>query len=158
MAVSLSIRLATVEDRAVLWDWYAEPLHRLAFRKARVEDADRYKAWWTRMTANPRTTLCIGSMDIIRIGCVRFDRTGDGVFDMHVYLKQAYCRQGLMPVLLDASMDFVSERVAAREFHMRLDRPHPRIEAVLPHGQGDELHKAGDGTLVYRRVRPEPTK
>ena len=157
MDASLSIRLATVEDRAALWDWYGEPLHRLAFRKTRVEDAERHTAWWSRLTADPDVTLCIGSMDIIRVGCVRFDRADDGAFEMCAYLKPAYCRLGLMPTLLDAAMDFVAKRTGGCEFRMRLQRAHPRIDAVLPRGAGDELRADGDGALIYRRARPRPS-
>ena len=152
---TVSIRIATIEDRGALWDWYGEPLHRLAYRRPRLEDPDRHKAWWSGIIANPRVTLCIGLIDIVRIGCVRFDDLGRGIFEVRAYLKPAYCRQNLLPMLLDAAMAFVADLKNADEFRMRLNRTHPGIGSILPRLPDDEITET-ENAILFRRTRQKP--
>ena len=132
MSPEINIREANIEDRMTLWQWYHEPLRRIVFPSQHQKDRDVHKKWWSQIAIDPDITMLIGLADIIRIGCVRFDRRKGDIVDMRPYLKPAYHRQGILPGFLDAAMAAYAESAQVAAFRLQVESENPRLADVLP--------------------------
>ena len=147
MSQEISIREASVEDRMALWFWYQEPLHRIVFPASSQESRDAHKEWWQRMESDPGISFWIGLIDIIRIGCVRFEQRDGGTVQIYAFLKPAYHRQGLLAPFLEAAMAAYSAGNDVAEFRLDVVSENRHPEKVLPPGAQTERFEDRDLTV-----------
>lgn len=100
----ITIRKAILEDRAVIAAWFQDPLYEALFSKRPTVSKEVHKAWFDSINTSEKSILCIGLMDIIRIGAIKFDEQNKGIYRALIFLKPAYNRQNLLsPFLCNAS-------------------------------------------------------
>lgn len=101
------VREATLDDRNVLWEWYNEPLRQIAFSKNQHISYDRHRAWFENSMADEKWILCVCVEDTLRIGGVRYDQITDMEYEIHFYLKPAYCGKGYGVRILKVAVDYL---------------------------------------------------
>ena len=101
MTAQLSVRLATPEDRAALWDWYRQEFrYTMLKRRPLIAERRAHDRWFADLQASSNTVLAIGVVDIIRVGAVRFERLGDYEFEASLVLKAAHWGRGYAPLMV----------------------------------------------------------
>jgi RimJ/RimL family protein N-acetyltransferase len=120
MGVQVTVREATVEDRIALWDWRNDSVPRGIFKVDPVVTYKHHRAWFERLMASEKTALFVGTVETLRIACVRFDVQGDGVYGVHIHIKPMYCGKNLGEEMLKEAVD-----------HLKTARPVSKIYATI---------------------------
>ena len=134
LVVEIVIREATLEDRMALWSWYHDPLRDSFNKKTRPASTfAQHRAWFANVSKGPGSIICVGLLDILRIGAVRFDRlTDDGEFEARLCLKPAYCGQTYAPKLLKAAATYLRrEKSPVTKVSLSIQKINPASRAVF---------------------------
>ena len=94
------VREATTEDRIALWDWRNDPVIRPVYQADPVVKYRQHCLWFERVLKSEHIILYIGVVEVLRVGCVQFDLSAEGTFEVGLYIKPLYCGKGIGPLLL----------------------------------------------------------
>lgn len=124
----LVIRRATPEDRAALYSWYTQP-ERWSFlkRQPRVQPEQNREWFDSLLHENKADFLCIGLIDIIRIGAIRFNQQTNEEFSAYIVLRPPYLGFGLAPKFLRAGSRFLHETFPGVIVRCRIPLPGPGV-------------------------------
>jgi GNAT superfamily N-acetyltransferase len=98
-----------LEDRLAFWEWRNDQITRRMFNLDKSVTCAEHCAWFERMRKDENRILCVGSVDTIRIGSVRFDREPGGDYRVELYLKPQYSGRGYGPSLLAAAVEYLAK-------------------------------------------------
>lgn len=110
MAGPVTVRALSLEDRLALWEWRQDPMTRALFPYESEAAYDQHRHWFDQVMASTDTVWCIGVVETLRIGCVRFDRIQGDEYAVSLFLKPAYCGKELARALLRAAIDHVRSK------------------------------------------------
>ena len=92
-----------------LWEWRNDQVTRRTFNLDKSINYDEHSAWFERLLGDENRILCVGLVDTIRIGSVRFDRERGNDYRVELYLKPQYSGRGYGAGLLAAAVEFLSK-------------------------------------------------
>lgn len=111
------IRLATVDDASMLFDWRNEPGVREVSRSDEALVWDRHLGWLQESLVDPDRCLLMVDGPESPMGTVRFDRIGGGeTWEVSLTLDPAHRGKGIAKSILDASELFVRSSRSVRAF------------------------------------------
>ncbi|MFE6614907.1 GNAT family N-acetyltransferase [Amycolatopsis sp. NPDC057786] len=93
-------REATEADAALLLHWRNDPRTRQSSRSTGVITLDEHSAWLRGVLASPDRVLYVVELDGVPVGTVRFDREGDGVWEVSITLAPESRGRGLSTSVL----------------------------------------------------------
>ena len=112
---ALRLRPATPADSAHLLAWRNDPATRAASRSTSPVGAEEHERWLAAVLGDPARDLLIVQREGDRVGQVRFDALGAGVFEISVGLDAGARGAGLGTRTIAAGLAWLwRERPAAR--------------------------------------------
>ena len=146
MDENVVVQEATVEDRIVLWDWRNDPATRKIYNGSPSVTYGQHRQWFDRILGAENTVLCVGIVETLRIGCVRFDLRDDGEYEVYVHIKPHYCGRGLGRLLLKGAIDHLGKTRSVSKIHAHIKKANPssgnlfRSTGFQVRESEDELH------------------
>jgi len=131
MKGKVDIREANLEDRKALWTWRNDQRAFQKTRKQKSNEYDQCRLWFERVFNSNDVILCIGFIETLRIGCVRFDRRENQQFEVSIFLKPAYCGKGLGYRLLEASIEYLCGKLRFRKVFARTPKGDLATRGIL---------------------------
>lgn len=71
--MDIKLRLATIDDAQMLYEWRSDPATMAASHTTREFSYESHVSWLTSSLKNPARTLYIASIDEVPVGTVRLD-------------------------------------------------------------------------------------
>jgi UDP-2,4-diacetamido-2,4,6-trideoxy-beta-L-altropyranose hydrolase len=148
---ALKVRLATLDDEALLLEWANDPATRSnAFSPGTITPATH--AVWFRQRLGNRAgcrLYIVETVDGIPIGMVRFDRSGNE-WEVHYSIAQSLRGRGLGRAALAAALaDLAAEMRDATVFGQVKESNHASRK-VFESLAFTEISRSRDGVVVYR--------
>lgn len=117
----LNLRVATAEDRKLLWMWANDPQVRMASFSQEPISWETHVAWFEKKNADPDTEMFIAEDENGNpVGQIRFDRRSDGDWEVGISIAQPMRGRG-----------FGSELVRSGVKALRLKNGPARIHAFV---------------------------
>ena len=113
MATPISTRLAVPNDRAVLLDWYGDPVAGSLFKEVPLLSEAQFKEWFLAALQDRAQLLVIGVFDNIRVGAVHFMKSQPSEFEASIYLRPPYGMRGLIPSVLSSAVAVLRSKYGA---------------------------------------------
>ena len=108
MENELVVREVALDDRIALWEWRNDSVTRKTFNLDQSVKYAEHCEWFEGLIKDSNRILCIGLVDTLRIGCVRFDLGADGNYETNLYLKPSYLGRGYGPGFLRKSVKYLA--------------------------------------------------
>jgi len=143
----LVVREATLDDRAALLSWYQDPIRQVIHRKNPIVTKEQHAKWFDSSTKSRNTLLCIGLVDIIRIGAIRFDTTDGLQFKAGLMIRPHYMGQGLSATLLLQGAKMLLQKFHKAKVTMTLPSA-PRVTKDIFADPALSISEVGDGTVI----------
>lgn len=128
---AFSFRNVEWTDRDVLWDWWLEPLRRIAVNEENSITYEQHCVWLRKLIKDQKRTMFIGLLDNLRIGLVRFDNISEMEYEITAYLKPAYCGREFLPEFLRESGEHFCRLKALSKFQVVLDQINGEIVRIF---------------------------
>ena len=140
------VREATIEDRLTLWEWRNDPVKRTVHKTIAAATYTRHRVWFNRLMRDELVFLCVGHVETLRIGCVRFDMEREGEYRVSMYIKPVYCGRGYGDPLLKKAIEFLRQNHQVTRISAVLKNINPASDKVFSRTGfhvaevGEELH------------------
>jgi RimJ/RimL family protein N-acetyltransferase len=155
-ATRLKARLADANDEALLLEWANDPATRQnAFSSAQISPPT-HAAWFRdKLRDHDSCRLyLVETEDEVPLGMVRLER-GDGRWEIHYSIAQAFRRRGLArPMLQAVLLDFETENRGAKLFGQVKETYHASRRVFESLGWNAADH-AREGVLIFERCVPD---
>jgi RimJ/RimL family protein N-acetyltransferase len=108
--VDISAREAGSDDNYEMWVWWNDPTTRQMMKLNGYVPWEEHCAWFLSTLTNPKRLLAMIVCRFGKIGVVRHDDKGDGIFETSVHFNPLFRGQGLGPKALLAGREFLLAR------------------------------------------------
>lgn len=125
MEMRVSVREIGREDRVALWEWRQDPITRALFPCDPAITYERHRRWFDCAMTAGDVVWCVGLVETLRIGCVRFDQMNPTEYHVSLFLKPPYCGKGYGRVFLQAAIEFLKARRPIRKLVAQVKNANP---------------------------------
>lgn len=105
--VDLGVRPAGADDSYEMWVWWNDPTTRQMMKLNGYVPWEEHSAWFTATLRNPKRLLVMIVCRFGKIGVVRHDDKGGGVFETSIHFNPIFRGQGLGPRALTLGRDYL---------------------------------------------------
>jgi RimJ/RimL family protein N-acetyltransferase len=106
---SISIRPATKADRHSLWEWRNNSTTSSLLKPDQSIAYDAFAKWFDFNLENENTVFAIPHIQSVRVAFVWFRQFKPNYWQMHVYLKPAYCGRGIATQVIREAVDYLND-------------------------------------------------
>jgi RimJ/RimL family protein N-acetyltransferase len=111
----MQLRRATSDDALDVLDWRNDPHSREMSRQKQIIATDAHLIWFAAALQDRQKLLLIGERGGEKVGMVRFDDAGRGVWTTSIAVAPACRGRGMGSLLLSNSVDFLVRNAAVRQ-------------------------------------------
>lgn len=122
MTNQLYVREAISDDCEVVWQWWNDPLTRKMMKKNDYVPWEEHCSWFEKALHEESKILCMGILGTEKVGVVRFDLKGEGIYEVSINLNPHFRGKGLAPDLLDASIRYLLNKRCVHKLFATLKR------------------------------------
>lgn len=153
--VDVHVRPATEADAEALLRWRNDPVTRAASRNTGELGVERHRAWLMATVDDPVRHLLVATDDAGDVGTVRWDRVGEGEWEVSLTVAPQRRGQSLAGQLLRSGEDWLADQEPAT--HTMLATVHadnvPSLALFDSSGYLPDLPPGADGFLRLVRQR-----
>ncbi len=107
---SCTARLATMEDRKEIWEWWNDPTTRKMMKDNATVPWETHCRWFDELLSDKHRVLCIGETPSGKVGVVRFDFRAPGIFEVSINFNPMFRGKGLAAALINSSIPLLQQR------------------------------------------------
>ncbi len=106
----LLARKVILEDCEVIWQWWNDPVTRSMMKNNDPVPWKQHCVWYENLLKDDSRILCMGLLDNLKIGVVRFDTQGVGVYEVSINMNPQVRGKGLGWQVLKKSIEFMTKQ------------------------------------------------
>jgi RimJ/RimL family protein N-acetyltransferase len=144
----LLLRPASEADVRLLRKWRNDPEVRAASRNIAEVGDEEHAAWLEEVLADPYRHLLICEFDGAAVGQVRFDRRGEGRYEISIVLAAEARGRGLSAHLISAAVEWLRTSFPGSEVEAHVREANARSLSTFRRAGFCRAGEAGDGFLV----------
>ena len=103
------VRKATDKDCRPMWEWWNDPVTRQMMKDNNPVPFESHKVWFEKAIQDPDRMLCVGEIDGVAFGIVRFLKEENGVYEVSINLNPSFRGKGYGGALMSQSIGMLKK-------------------------------------------------